>query len=421
VDYLRSLRLRHRGTGPTPAGDTASPADAQLGVTLDPESRDNLGHKFTNVDVFARRAADRLESLQRSVDQERSASAGLEGGPLEEPLGRAIQAERNNGHPLEPQLRKEAEQVTGAALSAVRVHTSTTSAAPNEQIGARAFTAGRDIFLDESALPTDREVMFHEITHTVQQGMGEQMPGWVGAADTPYESAAASTMEESGKAARLVQRLSLSESSDGADDDQPLRGCDISFDMPLPEPRDLTVDEILQYAPDYQPPPQEDIPPTSGPNVAMALRTPAIQRDGPDGQPHLAIDLGVSYPWSIQTTLVFRNLNLRTFTDNFATLDLLHEPQLTLSQDSLGALTGARIALGILNLHLSMLREETEIQLLAQLNAQLGSVPGLSLGPNVELEQPSGRALARHSASAGPGHRRRVAVPATGTPRRTKG
>src|SRR5262249_10304102 len=106
-----------------------------------------------------------------------------------------------------------------------------------------------------------------------------------------------------------------------------------------------------------------------------------------DDLSYLSLDLGAQYPWSVQTTIVYRNLNLRTWKDNFATLDLLHEPQLTLSQDSNWSLIGAQYAVGLLNLHLRLLREETEIQLLAQLNQQFGSTPGVSIGPSLQFEQ----------------------------------
>ena len=345
---------------------------------------ERFAHRFSKMSINPP-AADSHWGVQRALDETRSASAGLEGGPLEHDLAQAIQSERGNGQPLDPQLRGDAEATTGADLTPVRVHASTNAASLSDQVGARAFTTGRDIFLGDSASPTDREVMFHEITHTLQQGMGDEAPGWIGAADTHDESAAGDF------AARSVQRIADDQfDATGGDvsEDQDLPPCDIAFDMPLPEPRDLTVDQIKEYVPDYQPPPQEDVPPTGGSNVAMALRSAVVQRDGPDDdQPHLGVDLGVQYPWSLQTTLVYRDLNLRSFTDGFATLDLLHEPSLTLSQDSTGALNGAQIAVGVLNLHLNLLREETELQLLAQLNAQQGSQPGVSLGPGFQIEQ----------------------------------
>ena len=64
------------------------------------------------------------------------------------------------------------------------------SAALNREVGATAFTAGRDIFLGEGASPADSSLMHHEITHTIQQGMTESKPAAIGAADTEHEQAA---------------------------------------------------------------------------------------------------------------------------------------------------------------------------------------------------------------------------------------
>jgi hypothetical protein len=74
------------------------------------------GHHFDAIQIYGR--ADAGESLQRDVDERRSASAGLEGGPLEDDLAQAVQAERSNGKPLEPELRDEVEAATGADLRA---------------------------------------------------------------------------------------------------------------------------------------------------------------------------------------------------------------------------------------------------------------------------------------------------------------
>ncbi len=124
------------------------------------------------------------------IQRKSSASAGLAGGPLEEDLADRIQQERGGGSSLDPGMRGEAEAKFGTDLSGVRVHTGEASAALSRQVGATAFTAGRDIFLGESASPSDSTLMHHEITHTLQQGMTEDKPTAIGAADTEHEQAA---------------------------------------------------------------------------------------------------------------------------------------------------------------------------------------------------------------------------------------
>jgi hypothetical protein len=147
------------------------------------------------------------KSVQRMVNSiRRSASSGPEGGPLEDHLASKIQSERSNGQPMDSGVRREIEQSLGADLSPVRVHTGETSAELNAQMGAKAFTSGRDIFLGANASPSDKELLAHEATHTVQQGMSETAPSSIGAADTAHEHAAEHTASNLGSSGGSAQR-----------------------------------------------------------------------------------------------------------------------------------------------------------------------------------------------------------------------
>lgn len=141
----------------------------------------------------------------------RSASSGAAGGPLEQDLSQRIQSERSSGQPLDTGVRRMAEQSLGHDLSRVRVHTGDTASELNTQMGAKAFTTGRDVFLGANTSPSDSGLMMHELTHTVQQGMSEDPPGAIGAADTDHEHAAeqASMMASGGVTG--VQRESAAE------------------------------------------------------------------------------------------------------------------------------------------------------------------------------------------------------------------
>ena len=129
--------------------------------------------------------------VQRLVSQaQRSASAGPEGGPLEGDLITRIQSERSNGRPMDTSVRREIEGSLGADLSPVRVHSGDTAAQLSHEMGAKAFTTGRDIFLGEGASASDTSLLKHEATHTIQQGMSEDAPSSIGAADTSHEKEA---------------------------------------------------------------------------------------------------------------------------------------------------------------------------------------------------------------------------------------
>ncbi len=154
----------------------------------------SMGHSLSN------KAISRMvREVQRDTDegglgvQRRSASSGLEGGPLESELAQQVQEARPSGQPLGDDMRSEMEGKIGADLSPVRVHTGPTAQRLNDAMGAKAFTSGRDVFLGANADPGDKNLMAHELTHTVQQGMSEEAPSSIGAADTDHEKEAENT------------------------------------------------------------------------------------------------------------------------------------------------------------------------------------------------------------------------------------
>lgn len=77
------------------------------------------------------------------------------------------------GTALEPRVQRQAEGVLGADLSAVRLHHGAGSRQLNEQVHAEAFTYGSQIFfrggLPDTSTAAGRELLGHELTHTVQQ------------------------------------------------------------------------------------------------------------------------------------------------------------------------------------------------------------------------------------------------------------
>lgn len=78
-----------------------------------------------------------------------------------------------SGAPIEPHTRDKMEESFGADFSAVRVHTGSSSAGMNEEIGARAFTYGTDIHFNNGEFAPSTEggtrLLAHELTHVVQQ------------------------------------------------------------------------------------------------------------------------------------------------------------------------------------------------------------------------------------------------------------
>lgn len=93
----------------------------------------------------------------------------------ETPSGRVVQdVIRSGGRPLEKGPRMEFEQQLGHDLSRVRVHADARAAASARALGARAFAVGRHVVFGAGefapATTTGRQLLAHELVHTVQQG-----------------------------------------------------------------------------------------------------------------------------------------------------------------------------------------------------------------------------------------------------------
>lgn len=81
---------------------------------------------------------------------------------------------RRPGRPLGEPLRAEMEQRLGADFSEVRVHTGATAQRSAAEIGARAYTSGRDVVIGSGG--GDKHTLAHELTHVIQQ-RGGPVPG----------------------------------------------------------------------------------------------------------------------------------------------------------------------------------------------------------------------------------------------------
>ena len=77
------------------------------------------------------------------------------------------------GHSLAPQLQAQMEQAFQADFSSVRVHTGGSAEQLNQELHARAFTHGNDIYFNAGEFQPDsragQHLLAHELTHVVQQ------------------------------------------------------------------------------------------------------------------------------------------------------------------------------------------------------------------------------------------------------------
>jgi hypothetical protein len=98
--------------------------------------------------------------------------------PASVPRAPALRVQVPGGAPLPPSVRGFMEPRFGASFAHVRIHTDDAAAQHSANLNAQAFTVGehvffgRDKFQPQSA--SGRELIAHELVHTVQQGGGVQ-------------------------------------------------------------------------------------------------------------------------------------------------------------------------------------------------------------------------------------------------------
>jgi hypothetical protein len=110
------------------------------------------------------------EKLQMKPDL---SLVGLEGGPVSPEVEAAIRRARGGGQPLEGTVQAQMSEALGHDFSGVRVHTDADADQLNQQLQAKAFTTGPDIFFKRGTYDPGssrgRELIAHELIHVVQQ------------------------------------------------------------------------------------------------------------------------------------------------------------------------------------------------------------------------------------------------------------
>ena len=122
--------------------------------------------------VLQRQGPEEEEEIQAKAIQQ----VGLEGGPVSPEVESAITRARGAGQPLDGALQKQMSETMGHDFSGVRVHTGQDADELNQQLSAKAFTTGADIFFRRGAYDPassgGRELVAHELSHVVQQSTG---------------------------------------------------------------------------------------------------------------------------------------------------------------------------------------------------------------------------------------------------------
>ncbi|MFL5764165.1 MAG: DUF4157 domain-containing protein [Bacteroidia bacterium] len=103
----------------------------------------------------------------------RKMSTGKSGMKASPNVEQGIHSTKGNGQSLQPELQQEMGSKIGADFGSVRIHTGSHAAEMNQEIGAKAFTHGNDIYFNkrqyDPASDHGKHLLAHELTHTVQQ------------------------------------------------------------------------------------------------------------------------------------------------------------------------------------------------------------------------------------------------------------
>ncbi|MGW8319754.1 MAG: eCIS core domain-containing protein [Candidatus Promineifilaceae bacterium] len=150
---------------PAPSQETAEP-EKETGPLTKSQVEGNLdAATLTRMQQTMGNAA-----VQRFLAQ-RSGSGPTD---LDEETASAINAKRGSGQSLDQGVADKAGQTMGQDFSGVNVHTDSEADDLSQQLGAKAFTTGNDIFFKSGAYsPSSSEgqrLISHELTHVVQQG-----------------------------------------------------------------------------------------------------------------------------------------------------------------------------------------------------------------------------------------------------------
>lgn len=171
---LAAPPVRRRATPPQPAVLQVGSADDALEHAAD-RAADAAMARITDDHEHGLGHSHPAEAAPAHAPQSvrRRAAVGREGGATSTDFTHRVEGMRSGGRTLDTGLRRSMEHGFGTSLSGVRVHTGAAAADAAAEIGALAFTTGRDIFFGEGqyrpGTPDGDHMIGHEIAHTLQQ------------------------------------------------------------------------------------------------------------------------------------------------------------------------------------------------------------------------------------------------------------
>jgi len=131
-----------------------------------------------NPQVFGAQRVEAMLELQQTYGNSyvQRLAEGSKEATLDEDIIHRIEVQRGLGKPLEPNVRSQMEASFGYDFRQVKVHTDAEAGRLSQELGAKAFTTGKDIFFKrgayEPSCDSGARLVAHELSHVVQQEAG---------------------------------------------------------------------------------------------------------------------------------------------------------------------------------------------------------------------------------------------------------
>jgi hypothetical protein len=188
-------------SAPAPQGPSAAAAQAiQLGIA-GVEARDQVP------------ASGSMSVLRAQIHADLRSRAGE---PLQAPSPDLERALRRSGRPLPPAVRARMEAAFGHDFSHVRIHTDSAAARAADDIQARAFAVGSELYFGAGQFSPDthqgQEVLAHELAHVEQADQGRLPLGGEGLnVSTPSDKAEVEAVARARVVSAQINTLSSAE------------------------------------------------------------------------------------------------------------------------------------------------------------------------------------------------------------------
>ena len=182
--------------GPT-IGYTVQPS-LQVGAVNDPleQEADAMADQIMRMPengLVQRKCSEceEREKVQRRPMANFIQKKGTPGGTMaSEGVSQKINASRGQGNAMAKPTQSFMESRFGADFSNINIHTGSEAAQMSQELGAKAFTVGNDIYFNQGQYNPDtnsgKHLLAHELTHTLQQGGGADIPATI-QRDAPQE------------------------------------------------------------------------------------------------------------------------------------------------------------------------------------------------------------------------------------------